>query len=154
MIKIVRTNSKNEDFINLVKKLDAYLKITDGEEHSFYNQFNSIEFLDNVVLAYKNNAAFGCGAFKKFDANNVEIKHMYMSVDHRDQGIATKILVEIEKWAFELGFISCILETGKRQKEAVKFYMKKFYKITENYGQYIGVTNSVCFKKKIENEKG
>lgn len=154
MIKLVRTNSKNEDFINLVKKLDAYLKITDGEEHSFYNQFNSIEFLDNVVLAYKNNAAIGCGAFKKFDANNVEIKRMYTSVDHRDQGIATKILVELENWAFELGFISCILETGKRQKEAVNFYMKNFYKITENYGQYIGVKNSVCFKKKIENEKG
>ncbi|WP_438964541.1 GNAT family N-acetyltransferase, partial [Winogradskyella sp.] len=83
-------------------------------------QFNSIEFLDNVVLVYKNNAAIGCGAFKKFDANNVEIKRMYTSVDHRDQGIATKILVEIEKWAFELGFISCILETGKRQKEAIK----------------------------------
>ena len=66
MIKLVRTNSKNEDFINLVKKLDAYLKITDGEEHSFYNQFNSIEFLENVVLAYKNNDAIGCGAFKKF----------------------------------------------------------------------------------------
>lgn len=154
MIKIVRTNSKNEDFINLVKKLDAYLKITDGEEHSFYNQFNSIEFLDNVVLAYKNNVTLGCGAFKKFDANNVEIKRMYTSVDHRDQGIATKILRELENWAFELGFISCILETGKRQREAVKFYIKYFYNITENYGQYIGVTNSVCFKKKIENEKG
>lgn len=154
MIKIVRTNSKNEDFINLVKKLDAYLKITDGEEHSFYNQFNCIEFLDNVVLAYKNNVTLGGGAFKKFDANNVETKRMYTSMDYRNHGIATKILRELENWAFELGFISCILETGKRQREAVKFYMKKFYKITENYGQYIGVTNSVCFKKKIENEKG
>ena len=41
--KEVRTNSKNEDFIKLVKKLDAYLKITDGDEHGFYNQFNHID---------------------------------------------------------------------------------------------------------------
>ena len=96
----------------------------------------------------------GHAIYKKFDANNVETKRMYTSMDYRNQGIATKILRELENWAFELGFISCILETGKRQKEAVKFYMKNFYKITENYGQYIGVKNSVCFKKKIENEKG
>ena len=154
MIKIVRTNSKNEDFINLVKKLNATLKITDVKEHSFYKQFNCIEFLENVVLAYKNNVTLGGGAFKKFDANNVETKPMYTSMDYRNQGIATKILRELENWAFELGFISCILETGKRQREAVKFYIKYFYKITENYGQYIGVKNSVCFKKTIENEKG
>ena len=41
MIKLVRTNSKNIDFINLVKDLDAFLKITDGDEHEFYNQYNN-----------------------------------------------------------------------------------------------------------------
>jgi len=44
-IKTIRTNSKNKDFINLVKELDAYLKITDEDEHDFYNQFNSIDVL-------------------------------------------------------------------------------------------------------------
>ncbi|MFT5146629.1 MAG: putative acetyltransferase, partial [Polaribacter sp.] len=28
-IKTIRTNSKNKDFLNLVKELDAYLKVTD-----------------------------------------------------------------------------------------------------------------------------
>ena len=35
----------NIDFINLVKKLDAYLKIIDGEDHAFYNQYNNIDVL-------------------------------------------------------------------------------------------------------------
>lgn len=59
-LKIIRTNHKNQDFINLVKKLDAYLKTTDGEEHGFYNQFNSIEFLKQVVVAYIDQKAVGC----------------------------------------------------------------------------------------------
>ena len=52
MIKIIRTDSKNKDFSNLVKELDAYLKTTDGDEHEFYNQFNNIDVLNNVILAY------------------------------------------------------------------------------------------------------
>ena len=35
MIKIIRTDSSNPDFIELVKHLDADLAKRDGEEHSF-----------------------------------------------------------------------------------------------------------------------
>ncbi len=40
------------DFINLVKELDAYLKITDGDDHDFYNQYNNIDVLKHVVVVY------------------------------------------------------------------------------------------------------
>jgi hypothetical protein len=43
-LKLIRTIFKN-----LVKALDAYLKITDREEHDFYNQFNTIDVLNEVV---------------------------------------------------------------------------------------------------------
>jgi putative acetyltransferase len=51
MIKILRTNSENPDFIALVKLLDAYLAVLDGEDHLFYAQFNKIDKIMNVVLA-------------------------------------------------------------------------------------------------------
>ena len=51
MIKIIRTDSKNNDFSNLVKDLDTYLKTTDGDEHDFYNQFNNIDVLNNEYKA-------------------------------------------------------------------------------------------------------
>ena len=156
-MKIVRTNSENIDFINLVKKLDAYLKITDGDEHDFYNQFNNIDVLKNVVVVFVdtevNSAqvkiAIGCGAIKKFENNSVEVKRMFVSKDFRGKGIAKKILTELETWAKELNYKSCVLETGKRQVEAVSFYQKCGYKITPNYGQYIEMDNSVCFEKHI-----
>ncbi|WP_343328428.1 GNAT family N-acetyltransferase [Polaribacter staleyi] len=149
MIKIIRTNSENIDFINLVKELDAYLKITDGDEHDFYHQFNNIDVLKNVVLVYVDKVAVGCGAIKKFDKTSVEVKRMFVSPDKRGLGIAQKILTELEIWAKELGYQKCVLETGKRQVEAVKFYKKCNYKVIENYGQYTNMENSICFSKTV-----
>ncbi|MHB0755725.1 GNAT family N-acetyltransferase [Polaribacter sp. M15] len=148
-MKIVRTNSENQDFINLVKKLDAYLKITDGDEHDFYNQFNNIDVLKNVVLIYLNDIAVGCGAIKKMDNSAVEVKRMFVSSDKRGKGIAQIILTELEVWAKELGYKKCILETGKRQVEAVNFYHKCKYKVIPNYGQYAKMENSICFEKEL-----
>jgi len=78
-IKITRTNSQNTDFINLVKELDAHLKITDGEDHEFYNQFNGIDLIKYVVVVYKDKKAVGCGAIKNFDAEAIEVKRMFVS---------------------------------------------------------------------------
>lgn len=147
MITFKRTNSKNRDFINLVKLLDADLKIRDGVEHGFYDQFNKIEGLKNVVIAYKNNLPVGCGAFKIHNENFVEIKRMYVSVNGRRRGIGSKVLAELERWAKELNYKKCILETGKQQPEAIALYKKSNYSITTNFGLYKNIENSVCFQK-------
>ncbi|MFT4611929.1 MAG: putative acetyltransferase [Glaciecola sp.] len=149
MIKIIRTDSKNKDFNNLVKELDAYLKITDGDEHDFYNQFNSIDVLNNVVVAYVHNEPVGCGAFKEFESSSVEIKRMFTKTEMRGNGIASEILKALELWASELNYEGCVLETGIRQKEAVALYKKNNYKSITNYGQYVNMDNSLCFKKII-----
>ena len=128
MIKLVRTNSENADFIFLVKQLDAYLKVTDGDEHDFYNQFNSLDTLKHIVVAYKESEPVGCGAFKEFNQNSVEIKRMFTSSEFRGKGTATLLLKELENWATELNYSSCMLETGIRQLEAVQFYKKNLYK--------------------------
>ena len=148
-IKTIRTNSKNKDFINLVKELDVYLKITDEDEHDFYNQFNSIDVLKEVVVTYVDKFAVGCAAIKKFDNTVVEVKRMFVLKEHRGTGIAQKLLVALENWAKELGYRKCVLETGIRQIEAVKFYKKCTYKVIPNYGQYSGMENSICFEKEI-----
>ena len=150
MIKLVRTNSKNEDFINLVQSLNDYLKIVDGEEHSFYSQYNNIDVLNHVVIAYSNETPIGCGAFKAYNNDDVEIKRMYTNPDFRSKGFASEILKELEKWSKELSFKACVLETGKRQKEAVSFYKKMNYSIIPNYGQYKNIANSLCFKKVLK----
>ena len=147
MIKLVRTNSKNTDFINLVKLLDSDLAKRDGEDHSFYAQFNKLDNIKHALVIYLNNKPVGCGAIKEFEPDSMEIKRMYTLPQFRGQSIATQILLELEKWATELGYKKCVLETGKRQPEAIQLYTKKGYKTIPKYGQYVNVENSLCFEK-------
>jgi len=149
MIKIVKTDNTNLDFKNLVKELDAYLKVTDGDEHDFYNQFNGLEKINNVVVVYLQDQPVGCGAFREFDRISVEIKRMYVKPEERGTGVAKQILNSLEDWAKENQFQRCILETGDRQVEAVKFYEKSGYKRTPKYGQYKQMENSICFEKHL-----
>ena len=148
-IQLIRTNSSNQDFQSLVKQLDAYLAITDGDEHGFYNQFNGIQSLNHVIVAFDNKDAVACGALKEKEGYGLEVKRMFTKANYRGKGIASKVLKELENWAKELKSNQIILETGKRQVEAVKFYQKCNYKIIANYPPYEEMENSVCFSKKL-----
>ena len=94
--------------------------------------------------------AVGCGCFKPYSANAVEIKRMYVKTENRGKGISKQILTELENWALELGFTHSILETGPKQPEAIGLYIKSGYSRIENFGQYAAMPNSICFSKTIK----
>lgn len=142
-----RTDSDNPGFQSLVVLLDQDLKIRDGDDHDFYNQFNKIVNIRHVVVCYNESIPVACGAFKEFDEQTVEIKRMYVLPEYRGQGFAHRVLNELELWAQELHYSACILETGKKQPEAIALYKKAGYNVIKNYGQYENVANSVCMKK-------
>lgn len=143
------TTSDEPDFVVLVRHLDAELAVRDGDEHAFYSQFNKIANLKNVVVAYQNGQAVGCGAIKPLEENVMEVKRMFVSLESRGQGVASKVLSELERWAAELNAHTLRLETGLNQPEAIALYTKKGYERIPNYGQYAGVGNSVCFEKNL-----
>ena len=149
MINLVRTNSDNADFRELVALLDADLAVRDGDEHSFYAQFNKVDAIRHVVVAYEGETAVGCGAFKEYEAATAEIKRMFVRENVRGRGIAGEILAELETWAKESGYSQCILETGVKQPEAIRLYQKSGYEKMSSYGQYLNVANSVCMRKTI-----
>lgn len=149
MISLLRTDAKNEDFIALVAQLDADLAERDGTDHSFYSQFNSIVGFKYAIVLYLNKKAVGCGAIKAFDSEKMEVKRMYVSSETRGKGLATRILNALENWTAALGYKYCILETGKRQPEAIALYEKNGYARIPNYEPYVGIENSVCFQKTV-----
>lgn len=149
MIRLVRTDSENSDFVQLVRLLDADLAERDGNDHSFYAQFNKVDTIKHVVVAYENDEPISCGAIKEYIPGSMEVKRMYTLPAYRGKGMAARVLTELEAWAAELGCEKCVLETGKRQPEAIALYQKNGYAITPNYGQYTGIDNSVCFEKKL-----
>ncbi|WP_155314880.1 GNAT family N-acetyltransferase [Desulfosarcina alkanivorans] len=112
-----------------------------------YDQHNKIEKNETVLICYINDTPVSSGCFKKVDEDTIEIKRMYVDPSHRRKGISSKLLSELESWAKELNFAISLLETGKGQPEAIGLYTKAGYKITENYGSYIGIENSICMKK-------
>jgi putative acetyltransferase len=148
-MRIVRTDSSNAAFQELVAQLDAELRIVDGADNAFYSQFNKIAAIKYALVAYENEQPVGCGAIKEYQPGTMEIKRMYALPDYRGKGIAVAVLAELEKWAKELGYTKCVLETGKRQPAAIALYKKSGYTIFPNYGQYEGIENSVCFEKTL-----
>lgn len=148
-IVLIRTNASSEDFQSLVNMLDEELAVRDGKEHDFYHQFNLLDDIKYVVVAYWGHKPASCGAIKAYDSESMEVKRMYTLPMHRGKGIAGIVLKELESWTKDLGYTDCVLETGKKQPEAIALYQKNGYSIVENYGQYIGVENSVCFRKKL-----
>jgi putative acetyltransferase len=148
-IVLKRTSNTEPDFKNLISKLDKYLSIVNGDADTFYAPNNVLDPLDTAVIAYYNDKPVGCGCFKKFDQQSVEIKRMYVEPELRGRGIASTLLNELEKWAKESGFEYTVLETGLKLDDANALYRKQGYEIIENYGQYAGIKSSVCMKKTL-----
>lgn len=149
MIHCIRTDASHPDFKKLVTELDAELRIRDGDESDFYEQFNKSDSIKHAVVIYQTGISVGCGALRPYTNDKIEIKRMYVPLEHRSKGLATLVLKELEKWALELGFHHLILETGIRQPEAIRLYTKNGYNSIPNYGQYEGVSSSVCFEKHL-----
>jgi GNAT superfamily N-acetyltransferase len=150
VIVLRRTDSEDPAFRSLVSDLDADLAIRNGVDvHAFYAQFNGIDMIRHVVVAYDGPAAVGCGAVKPMEPGTMEIKRMYTRPEARGRGVASMILGELERWAFEMGNSRTVLETGLKQREAIHVYTKSGYVRTPNYGQYAGIENSICFEKRL-----
>ena len=147
-MKLLRTNSDNPDFKYLTKLFDEYLVDIDGEQKDFFAHFNN-KYLENALVVYENDLVVGCGGFKEYDKDTVEIKRMFVHPEHRKKGIASLILNTIENWAKEQGYKNFILETSPKLTSAISLYEKKGYHLIPNYGQYIGVENSICMKKEM-----
>jgi len=148
-LSLVRTDSNHPDFIRLVHALNIYLAERDGALSTYYAQFNKIDKIKHVLVAFQGDEAVGCGSIKAFDARSMEVKRMYVTPEVRGQGIATTILAALEAWAKELGHTHSVLETGKKFKDAVGLYLARGYEIIPNYGPYIDVAESICFEKRL-----
>ena len=149
MIKIKRTSSSEIDFQHLVSELDWELSTRNGETNEFFAQYNKIDQIKNVIIATIDDKPVGCGAMKAYDSDTMEIKRMFVPIEMRGKGIAVHILKNLEKWAKEMNYSKCILETGNKMPEAIRLYEKSNYKVVPNYGQYNGIEDSICFEKHL-----
>ena len=148
--ELLRTTSEHPHFRQMVNALDEDLSVRNGETQNLYHQYNKIDHINHAVVVYIENKPVGCGCFKRFDDETVEMKRMFVLREMRGKQLAAALLQELEKWAVAEGFTKAVLETGVRQVEAIRLYSVAGYLRTENYGQYIGMEDSLCYRKELK----
>jgi len=149
-VKLIRTTSDDPDFRKMVDALDEDLYQRNGEGQKQYQQFNQIDHIKHAIVIYLEGKPVGCGCFKRFDDQTVEMKRMFVQIEMRGKQLAARMLQELEKWAVEEGNSAAVLETGHKQVEAVRLYNVAGYTLTKNYGQYIGMEESICYRKELK----
>jgi GNAT superfamily N-acetyltransferase len=150
IISIKRTTAQDPDFITLVTRLDHELWNELMEDQATYDQFNKVPDIRTAVVVFAGKRPAGCGCFKRYDADTVEVKRMFVEKDFRGHGISKIILAELENWARELSYKNALLETSVHFVAARSLYEKSGYAVIENYDQYAGLKESVCMKKSLE----
>ena len=148
-IKIIHTDSRIKDFIKLIKLLDDDLNGQYGELQKQYDKHNKVDYINDVVIIYDDEVPVACGGFKEHDSESVEMKRVFVKKENRRQGLSKKVINELEKLVQAKGYKYAVLETGKKQIEAINLYKSSGYEMIENYGPYVGYENSICMKKDL-----
>lgn len=81
----------------------------------------------NFLLLIRNGEAVGGGAFMRYDERSAEFKRIWTRRDLRRQGLARKVLAELEAQSVRQGYRRVYLTTGFRQPEAVGLYLGHGY---------------------------
>jgi GNAT superfamily N-acetyltransferase len=150
-MKIVYTTGSDKNFVELCQMLDENLnEIVGGEQQrKEYVQYNLLNDIHDVVLAYQDDIPVGCASFKQYDGQTAEVKRVFVRKEHRGIGISKQLMREIEDIAKRKGFTTLILETGAPLVEAQSLYKKLGFQVIDNYGQYKDMKGSVCMQKEI-----
>lgn len=102
----------------------------------------------NFVLLLRNGQAIGGGAFKRHpDPGTAELKRVWAHSALRRQGLARRVVQELEAQALRQGYTRIYLTTGFRQPEAVALYLGQGYAALFDQGAPEGTYRSLPFEK-------
>lgn len=106
--------------------------------------------LDGVPVAcggWRRGDGSGGAGGSGVDADDAEIKRMYVQPGVRGVGLARRLLAGIEDSARTAGCRRAVLETGDRQPEAVALYESSGYTPIPGFGVYRCHPSSRCYGK-------
>lgn len=147
----VRTDGKNEDFIENCRLLDMDLDRRVGKQikREKYAKFNQLDEIREAIVVYDNGKPVGGGAIRRYDDENVELKRVFVHNEYQGQGIGSRLVSLLIEWAAQLGYRRMILETGELLAESCAVYKKLGFAVIPNYGPYADMPESLCMAKDI-----
>lgn len=149
MPAITRCTGDDADFRALITALDEELGERYGAQMEFFGQYNHSSDVETALVAWIDGERAGCGCFKPFSTDTVEMKRIFVPAQFRGRRVARAIMSELEAWARELGYRFAVLETGVLQPEAIRLYEAAGYERIPNYPPYVGVEESICYRKTL-----
>lgn len=81
----------------------------------------------NFVLLIRDGVTIAGGAFKRYDERTAEMKRIWTDASLRQQGLARRVVAELEEQALRQGYTRIYLTTGFRQPEAKELYLRTGY---------------------------
>lgn len=100
-----------------------------------------VGLLDGVPVAM--------GGWRRLDEKRAEIKRMYVAASARRQGLARRLLAEVERTAAAAGVPELVLNTGPEQPEAVALYEQSGYLPVPGFGHYACQPGALFFGKAL-----
>jgi GNAT superfamily N-acetyltransferase len=143
---------ENRDLRALIDHLDEDLKARYPHEMIYVVDFSDPKVQEmTFVVAYREGKPVGCGGLRPLDPENtvMELKRFYVDPGCRKQGIASRMLLDLEDKARAAGCREIRLETGIKQPEAIALYVKHGYQPIDLFGPYIGDPDSLCYGKNL-----
>jgi GNAT superfamily N-acetyltransferase len=135
------------DFKQLSDELNQELQALFGKKQEKYQQYNLLDDIKDIVICYDGITPVGCASIKRYAPGIGEIKRVFIRKNYRGHGLSKKLLEELERIAREQEIKKLILETGKGLEAAMQLYAHAGYRITDNYGQYRDMKESICMEK-------
>lgn len=147
----VRTDGKNEDFIENCRLLDMDLDRRVGRQikREKYQKFNQLDEIREAIVVYDHGRAVGGGAIRRYDDENIELKRVFVHNEYQGQGIGSRLVSLLIEWAAELGYRRMILETGELLAESCAVYKKLGFAVIPNYEPYADMPESLCMAREI-----
>lgn len=102
------------------------------------------------VLLLENGHAIAGGAFKRHaDPGTAEIKRVWTHPERRRQGLAARVMLELETQAARQGYRQLYLTTGSRQPEAIQLYLSLGYTALGDLATITSVRIGLPFVKRL-----
>ena len=79
------------------------------------------------IVAMDGDAVAGCGGVQLLESTVAEIKRMWVSPEHRGQGVGGRLLSHLEELASGLGADTVRLDTNTVLTEAIRMYTTRGY---------------------------
>jgi GNAT superfamily N-acetyltransferase len=151
-VEIRRADIESPVVQQLITALNAELSQRYREPGANHFRLDPAEVAEGqgaFLVAYLGERAVGCGAVRRNDAETAEIKRMYVDPSLRGNGIARRVLEQLEAEGRRLGARRLVLETGIRQADAIALYQRAGFVEVPLFGEYLGSPLSVCMAKEL-----